>query len=140
VIDCADPNRMAHFWAEALGYRIEAPPVPFATWEDFWRSKGVPEEDLGSGDDKIEDPTGAGPHIWFQQVTEGKTVKNRLHLDLSVSGGYEYSIDIRRQRVNAEADRLVGLGATRLGILEEAGVDHYAVAMKDPEGNEFDIN
>lgn len=47
----------------------------------------------------------------------------------------------RKERVDAEADRLVGLGATTVGRLMEDGIlDHYAVGMKDPEGNEFDIN
>ena len=32
------------------------------------------------------------------------------------------------------------LGATMVGVFSEEGIDHYAVAMKDPEGNEFDIN
>ncbi len=44
------------------------------------------------------------------------------------------------QRVDAEASRLAALGATIVGVLYEEGVDHYGVAMQDPEGNEFDIN
>jgi hypothetical protein len=47
---------------------------------------------------------------------------------------------MRRQRVDAEAARLAGLGAQFAGVLNTEGLDHYAVAMKDPEGNEFDIN
>jgi len=73
-------------------------------------------------------------------VPEGKTIKNRLHLDISVSGGRAVPIETRQQRVDAEARRLAALGATIVGVLHEEGVDHYAVAMKDPEGNEFDIN
>ena len=49
-------------------------------------------------------------------------------------------IETRRQRVDAEAARLTGLGAVLVGVLEAEGLDHYAVAMHDPEGNEFDIN
>jgi Glyoxalase-like domain len=49
-------------------------------------------------------------------------------------------IATRRQRVDAEARRLSVLGATMAGVLSEEGIDHHAVAMKDPEGNEFDIN
>ncbi|MGZ8600276.1 MAG: VOC family protein, partial [Actinomycetota bacterium] len=45
-----------------------------------------------------------------------------------------------RQRVDAEAARLADLGALLVRVLETEGLDHYAVAMKDPEGNEFDIN
>jgi hypothetical protein len=49
------------------------------------------------------------------------------------------SIEVRRKRVEAEAARLVGLGATIVETRHEEGIDHYAVAMQDPEGNEFDI-
>jgi hypothetical protein len=141
VIDCVNPDRMAHFWAEALGYRIKAPPAPFAAWTDFWVSKGFPKEEVESGgDDRLEDPTGAGPDIWFQQVEEGKVVKNRLHLDLRESGGRDDPFDLRKKRVDAAAERLVGLGAKRLEAWAEAEIDHYAVLMQDPEGNEFDIN
>jgi len=73
-------------------------------------------------------------------VAELKAVKNRLHLDVSVSGGRAFPIETRRQRVGAEAERLAGLGATRVRVLSEAGLDHYGVAMQDPEGNEFDKN
>jgi hypothetical protein len=64
-------------------------------------------------------------------------VKNRLHLDLKVSGGREVPLDTRRQRVTAEVARLVAAGATRLRVLERKGLDHYAVVLQDPEGNEF---
>ena len=47
---------------------------------------------------------------------------------------------VRRQRVDAEARRLAELGATITGAMSTEGIDHYAVAMADPEGNEFDIN
>ena len=95
---------------------------------------------MGIGADCIIDPDGGGPRIWFQVVPESKTVKNRLHLDVHVSGGRAIPIATRRQRVDAEARRLSDLGATMIGDLSEEGIDHYAVAMKDPEGNEFDIN
>jgi len=49
-------------------------------------------------------------------------------------------IETRRKRVDAEASRLAGLGATITGALSEERLDHYAVGMKDPEGNEFDTN
>ena len=140
VIDCTDPDRLAHFWAAALGYRIEPPPAGFATWDDYWRDIGLPEEDLGIGEDCIIDPDGRGPRIWFQVVPETKTAKNRLHLDIHASGGRTLPMATRRQRVDAEASRLAGLGATMVGVLEDEGTDHYAVAMKDPEGNEFDID
>jgi hypothetical protein len=140
VIDCAHPEPLARFWAAALGYQLEPPPAGFATWDDYWRDVGVPEEELGVGEDRIFDPDGRGPRIWFQVVPEPKTIKNRLHLDVSVSGGRAVPIETRRRRVNAEARRLADLGATIIAPLEEEGLDHYAMAMRDPEGNEFDIN
>jgi len=45
-----------------------------------------------------------------------------------------------RQLVDAEAQRLGALGATPAKVICEDGVDHYGVAMHDPEGNKFDIN
>ena len=72
-----------------------------------------------------------------------KTTSNRLHIDIRVSGGPDLPIETRKKRVDAEALRLCDLGATLLSDLSqdlEEGVDHYAVALTDPEGNEFDIN
>ena len=140
VIDCASPGTLARFWAEALHYVVAPPPPGFDTWDDFYRSIGVPEEELGIGDDRIVDPRGEGPQIWFQVVPEAKSVKNRLHIDVHAGGGRDQPIETRRERVEAEAERLVALGATRLRTIAEEGLDHYAVALLDPEGNEFDIN
>jgi len=147
VIDCADPDLLARFWAEALHYVIEPPPAGFDSWDDFYRSIGVPDEELGVGADSIADPNGEGPRIWFQVVPDTKSVKNRLHLDVHASGAFgtqdgtsDTTPDVTRARVEAEAARLVALGATRLRALTDEGLDHYAVAMADPEGNEFDIN
>ena len=140
VIDCADPDRMARFWAAALGYELAPVPAGFATWKDFYRDLGLPEEELVDGADRISDPDGQGPSIWFNVVTEAKTVKNRLHFDIHASGARTDPIETRRQRVDAEANRLAGLGATITGALTGEGLDHYAVGMRDPEDNEFDIN
>lgn len=140
VIDCAEPEPLAHFWAEALHYVVAPPPPGFASWDDFYRSIGVPDDELGIGADRIEDPRGEGPRIWFQVVPEPKAIKNRFHIDVHASGGRGSPLDVRRTLVEAEADRLVSLGATRLRTISEEGMDHYAVAMLDPEGNEFDIN
>jgi hypothetical protein len=140
VIDCKDPPRMTRFWAAALGYEIAPPPAGFASWDDYWRDVGVPEGELGSGPDRLIDPLGGGPQVWFQQLEDRKTVKNRIHFDIGAGGGRKVPLELRRQRVEAEAERLSRLGATRLGELFEEGIDHYAVAMLDPEGNEFDIN
>lgn len=140
VIDCSDPDLLARFWAQALNYGFEPAPDGFESWDDYYRDLGVGEEDLGIGEDRIVDPTGAGPRIWFQRVPETKTIKNRLHIDLNVGGGRSVPIETRRARVDAEARRLVELGATLVHNLAEPGLDHYGVAMADPEGNEFDIN
>ena len=140
VIDCASPEPLARFWAEALHYVIATPPAGFESWDDFYRSIGVSEDELGIGADRIEDPRGEGPDIWFQVVPERKSIKNRLHIDLHASGGRDLPLETRRERVEAEVARLVALGATRKQAIVEEGLDHYAVALSDPEGNEFDIN
>jgi Glyoxalase-like domain len=140
VIDCREPEPLARFWAAALGYEFEPPPEGFATWDDYWRDVGVSDEDLGIGQDSIVDPDGGGPRIWFQVVPELKAGKNRLHLDISIGGGRAFPLETRRQRVDAEAERLAGLGASYVRVLSDEGLDHYGIAMQDPEGNEFDIN
>jgi catechol 2,3-dioxygenase-like lactoylglutathione lyase family enzyme len=137
TIDCADPGRLARFWATALGYRLEEPPDGFATWQEYWVSRGLPPEEVEDGYDSIVDPDGVGPRVWFQPVPEAKVVKNRVHLDLDVGGGRTAPLAERRRRVDAEADRLVAAGATCFRVLSEEGVDHYGVVMQDPEGNEF---
>jgi Glyoxalase-like domain len=140
VIDCADPDRLARFWAAALDYEIAPPPAGFAAWNDFYRELGVAEEDMVDGADRISDPDGHGPSIWFHVVPDTKAVKNRLHLDINASGGWTLPLETRRQRIDAEARRLADLGATITVVMHEEGLDHYAVGMKDPEGNEFDVN
>jgi Glyoxalase-like domain len=139
VIDCADQDLMARFWAAALGYELAPPPAGFTNWNDFYRSIGLPEEYLIDGADRISDPDGHGPAIWFNSVSVAKTVKNRLHLDIHASGERTDPLEVRKKRVDAEAIRLAALGATITGPLSEDG-DHYAVGMRDPEDNEFDIN
>jgi hypothetical protein len=131
---------MCAFWAPALGYVIAPPPEGFVSWDEYWRDVGLPAEYLGVGPDRLMDPAGRGPPIWFQVVDEPKTTKNRLHFDLSVGGGRAVPLSVRKERIEAEAERLVHLGAARIEAYSEDGVDHYAVGMRDPEGNEFDIN
>ena len=140
VIDCADPDRQARFWAAALGYVLAPAPAGFATWNDYYRDLGLPEDELPEGADRISDPAGEGPAIWFNAVAEAKAVKNRMHIDIHASGQRSDPFEERKRRVDAEARRLVGLGATQTVVMQQDGLDHYAVGMKDPEGNEFDIN
>ena len=139
TVDCADPDRLARFWAEALHYDLAPPPEGHASWDDFYRSLGVPEDELGGEVDRIVDPAGEGPMVWFQVVPERKSTKNRFHFDINASGGRAHAIDVRRERVEAEAERLVALGATRVRTVAPDDMDQYAVAMIDPEGNEFDV-
>lgn len=133
TIDCTHPEVLTRFWALALRYVVEDPPGGFATWNTYWRSVGVPEDELDDGRDNADslvDPAGTGPRIWFQKVPEGKVVKNRLHLDLKVGGGRGVPLATRIRRVTAEVDRLTAAGATTLRVLEYP--DYHAVVMQDP--------
>ena len=135
VFDTADPGREARFWSQALGYVLQPPPPGFDTWEAFLRAQGEPEEQWNDSS-AIVDPEGRGPRIYFQRVPEGKTAKNRMHIDLNVGGGGEVPLDDRKRRVDAEVARLKGLGASDArGAMERDG--EYWVRMNDPEGNEF---
>jgi hypothetical protein len=136
VFDCANPDRLAHFWADVLGYKLQDPPPGFATWEAFLEANRIPRDRWESAS-AIVDPGGKGPRIYFQKVPEGKSVKNRVHLDVNVGGGLATPLEERKKRVDAEVDRLVGLGARRARALEEHG--EYCVNMLDIEGNEFDL-
>jgi hypothetical protein len=134
VFDCADPARLAAFWATALGYRIPDPPGDFATWPDFLRAQGVPDSEFNSAS-AVEDPDGAGPRIFFQQVPEPKAGKNRVHLDVNAGGGRGTPEDVRTARVDETVERLVGAGATK--VEERSKMGERWVVMQDPEGNEF---
>ena len=134
TFDCADPDLLAHFWVEVLGYRIPDPPDGAASWEDWLRGMGVPEDQWNSAS-AIEDPEGARPRIFFQRVPEGKVVKNRVHLDLNVGGGHLTPVEERERRVMAEVERVQALGATQIGPVRQRG--EFWVVMRDPEDNEF---
>lgn len=135
TFDAARPPTVAAFWQEVLGYVREAPPPGHDTWESWLREAGIPEDRWDSVA-IIVDPDGAGPRIYIQQVPEPKVAKNRLHLDVRTRGNTrDTPPDVRWERIDAEADRLVGLGATRLRTVDEHGFRHEV--MQDPEGNEF---
>jgi hypothetical protein len=136
VFDCAGPDVLARFWAEVLGYKLQDPPPGFATWEEWATANEIPE-DRWDAMSAIVDPEGAGARIFFQRVPEPKVVKNRVHLDVNVGGGLQVPLDDRRKRIDQEAARLIGLGATLLRAVEEEG--EYFVNMLDPERNEFDL-
>jgi hypothetical protein len=133
VIDCADPARVATFWATALGYVVQPPPEGFASWEEFLTSVGVPEDRFNSRS-AVVDPAGRGPRIFFQQVPEPKTVKNRVHIDINASD-VATDEDEARRLVDAKVEELVVQGARVLRDFEEFG--ERTVVMQDPEGNEF---
>ncbi len=103
-IDSPDPERIARWWADVLDYRI--------TEQD---EDGV----------EIAGPSGSGPTLVFARVPETKSVKNRLHMDLSPTD--------RDQE--AELERLLGLGAERADVGQ--GTDVSWVVLRDPDGNEF---
>jgi hypothetical protein len=138
TIDCRDPEAQVAFWCLALDYRPKPPPEGFASWRAWYLSVGVPEDELGEGDcqDRIEDPRGEDPPIWFQPVPERKAAKNRVHLDIRLTEGRHVPLEQRAKAVEAKAAELEAAGATRVRLLD--GTDnHYAITMQDPEGNEF---
>jgi hypothetical protein len=140
TIDCADPVRLGEFWGPALGYAPAPPPGAHASWNDYYRSVGVPEDELPDGVDacdRLIDPAGNGPHIWFQIVPERKAGKNRLHLDLLIDGARDLALTERRVVIDRRVAELVAAGATVLYRSAADGVDHYGVTLADPEGNEF---
>ncbi|MFF0153356.1 VOC family protein [Micromonospora sp. NPDC005203] len=135
TFDCADPATLATFWAEALRYQVQAPPGDFETWDQALDAMGVPPEHRNDAS-AVVDPGGSGPRLFFQKVPEPKQVKNRVHIDVRAAPGL--AGDERMAALEAEADRLVGHGATRLDRHEPApplGAGH--LIMADPEGNEF---
>ncbi len=134
TFDCADPDRLARFWAEALDYKLQDPPPGFASWPEFLKAQNVPEDKWDSAS-ALVDPAGKGPRLFFQKVPEGKTAKNRVHLDVNMGGGREVPEVERRQRIHQAVERLTGAGAVRLG--EGAEMGSYWIVMQDPEGNEF---
>ncbi|MFE5666845.1 VOC family protein [Streptomyces niveus] len=135
TIDCAQPTKLAKFWALALGYAEPPPPAGFDSWETWLSDCQIPEEEWDDGA-YLADPDGVGPSVSFLKVPESKVVKNRLHLDLRVGGGRETPWDTRWPRVLAEVERLKAAGATVIRQHDLKGrPDH--VEMADPEGHEF---
>lgn len=113
TFDCAEPLRVARFWAETLGYQAEY------------------DDDDGSA--AAEDPTGSGPRLYFQRVPEKKVVKNRVHLDVRVGTGL--SGEEKVAALEAECARLLPLGAKRVELLYDG--TNACLVMQDVEGNEF---
>jgi predicted enzyme related to lactoylglutathione lyase len=120
TFDCAEPKRLAEFWAASLGWEVG----------DVDDEGGRAVLGASSGDAYVspagttEDTPWQG--LYFQKVPEGKVVKNRVHLDLRPLDS-----------MAAEVERSVGLGATIQGRVDAE--DSFWTVMLDPEGNEFCI-
>ncbi|MGC9379545.1 VOC family protein [Streptomyces sp. MH13] len=142
VVDAAAPHAQADFWAAALHYEVED---NSALIEKLLGFGAVPAEltveshgrrawrDLAAvrhPDDPYQEEsgTGLGRRLLFQRVPEGKTGKNRIHLDLHPGEGSR----------EEEAARLEALGASVLRQVKEPGGEW--VVMADPEGNEFCVH
>jgi hypothetical protein len=109
TFDCAEPERVARFWSEVLGYEQQGP--------------------------VCVDPSGVGPRLYFQRVPEGKVVKNRVHLDVRVGTGLVG--EERLAALEAECARLLPLGASRVRLLTADDENESCLVMQDVEGNEF---
>lgn len=133
TFDAQNTGALAAFWAEALGYILEPPPEGYDSWELFADTVGIPEEDRDQLA-AVVDPDGAGPRILIQKVPEPKVAKNRCHLNVVVADRSMEPAE-RKAAIEAEADRLVGLGAMRRESFD--GTIGTWTVMQDPEGNEF---
>jgi hypothetical protein len=130
TFDAAEPHRLARFWADALQYTVEdhSQLVDQLLAAGRLHAADVVEESGRRAFRDVAacaDPQGNGPRLFFQRVPEGKVGKNRVHLDLHVGG----------ERREAEVERLIGLGASRLWVTSDRGAP--CVTLGDPEGNEF---
>jgi hypothetical protein len=140
TIDANDPARLARFWERALGYQPVPPADPATTWNAHYRARLGTE---AAFDDRLFDPEGLRPPIWFQPVPETKAGKNRLHLDLYPTGrDNALSMDRRIEIVEAKVNELVDLGASVERRTREDDPDDpvYYVVLHDPEGNEFCVS
>jgi len=106
TIDCGDPLALAGFWARVFGTRLEPTEGDAPQYVDLLPVPGV-------------------PILRFQRVPEPKTVKNRLHLDVSVAD------------LDAACERVEALGGRRVSTEPFAEYGYRWLVMADPEGNEF---
>lgn len=122
TFDCAEPHRLAAFWAAALGYDVEAEDP---TYIQALRDHG--QADRLEAEAAVAPPDGVGPRLYFNRVPEPKVVKNRVHIDIN-------AVDM-----DAEVQRLTALGARVLRRLDQTTGPYHELwtIMSDPEGNEF---
>jgi hypothetical protein len=118
TFDCAEPERVARFWCEVLGYVL---PDSALDSDGSWSA--------------CTDPTGVGPRLFFQRVPEGKVAQNREHLDDRAGPGLVG--DERLAVLQAERRRLEELGATCFQVLLADEENESCIVMQDVEGNEF---
>lgn len=136
TFDAYDPHALAAFWAAALHYVKEdhSAIVRQLLAAGRLRPEDTIETSVGIGFRDLaacQDPAGLRPRLYFQRPVEAdqtKTSGNRVHLDIHAGS----------ERTDLEADRLVGLGATRVLTSNDRGV--YSVTLHDPEGNEFSVS
>lgn len=137
TVDANNPALLAAFWARALGYQPVPPAEPETTWNRLYRARLGQE---AAFEDRIFDPAGLRPPLWFQQVPEAKAGKNRLHLDLYPTGrDIALALERRVEIVEAAVAELVALGGSveQRVRQDDPGDPVYFVVMHDPEGNEF---
>ncbi|GGU94779.1 hypothetical protein GCM10010495_00210 [Kitasatospora herbaricolor] len=132
TFDCAEPERVARFWCEVLGYVVPPPPKGFASWDEY--NGSLPPEQRGAWA-VAKDPSGEGPRLYFQRVPEGKVAKNRVHLDVRVGTGLVG--EERLATLQAECARLLALGAVHVQTLIADEDNESCISMQDVEGNEF---
>lgn len=135
TFDAADPAALSRFWCSVLGYELDPPPEGFDSWDAALDAWHVPPERRNDAS-ACRDPRGTGPRLFFQRVDEPKTAKNKLHVDVRAAPGL--GPDERMAALEAECERLVALGATRVERHEPAPpLDHGHLVLLDPEGNEL---
>ncbi|MGH1503069.1 MAG: VOC family protein [Acidimicrobiales bacterium] len=124
TFDAADPPGLGAFWMKVLGYVEQPPPPGFDSWDDALDAMGIDRSDPDRAFACV-DPDGVGPRLFFVKVPEGKTAKNRVHLDVGVGP----------KRMDGLASELEALGGTRVAEFDEP--EGHWITMLDPEGNEF---
>lgn len=135
VVDCRDPDRLAEFWAVALGYQVETPPGDSGDWMAFQIERGFPDEERVAFA-AVREPGGSG-RLCFLGVPESKAGKNRLHLDIDAAEPAD-TREVKIAKVDELVARLVELGARVLRTGRERG--QYFVTLADVEGNELCVH
>ncbi len=119
TFDCADPRALSIVLERRARLRVPATAAGLRLLGRVLARRCPPDKrNMASAS---VDPAGVGPRLFFQQVPEGKTAKNRVHLDVRAAPGLEG--DERMAALEAECERLVALGATRLSRSEPGAAD-----------------